>query len=63
MGADKAWKCFFAEYSWPVLPVPTFFHEYLYDVANQVRVQTDILWRLTCQYSCLQLIRSVYVPG
>ena len=35
-GSTNAWKCFFATYNWPILPVPTFFHEYLYDVANEV---------------------------
>ena len=29
-----SWKCFFAEYTWPLVQVPLLFHENLYDTSN-----------------------------
>ncbi len=29
-----SWKCFFAEYTWPLVQVPLIFHENLYDSSN-----------------------------
>lgn len=30
----SSWKCFFAEYSWPLVQIPLLFHENLYDSSN-----------------------------
>ena len=33
-GPDQAWRCFFAQYAWRLIPLDVIFHVYLYEYAN-----------------------------